>query len=64
MSTIVGTSRSFWLAHVATSAIAIGLQLAGVYAAIVTFGVLVTVAIYVGGGLVALLQHITMRRIQ
>ena len=64
MSTVAGTSRSFWLTHVATSAIAIGLQLAGVYAAIVTFGVLVTVAIYVGGGLVALLQHITMRRIQ
>ena len=64
MSTIVGTSRSFWLAHVATSAIAIGLQLAGVYAAVVTFGVLLAVAIYIVGGLVALLQHLTLRRIQ
>jgi len=64
VSTIVGTSRSFWLAHVATSAIAIGLQLAGVYAAVVTFGVLLAVAIYIVGGLVALLQHLTLRRIQ
>ena len=63
MSTIVGTSRSFWLAHVATSAIAIGLRLAGVYAAVVTFGVLLAVAIYIVGGLVALLQHLTLRRI-
>ena len=43
---------------------AVGLQLAGVYAAVVTFGVLLTVAIYVVGGLVALLQHLTLRRIQ
>ena len=64
MSTITGTPRSFWLAHAATSVVAIGLQLAGVYAAIVTFGVLLTVAIYVVGGLAALLQHLTLRRIQ
>jgi len=31
---------------------------------IVTFGVLLTVAIYAVGGLAALLQHLTMRRIQ
>jgi len=63
VSPITGTSRSFWLAHAATSVVAIGLQLAGMYAAIVTFGVLLTVAIYVVGGLVALL-HLRLRRIQ
>ena len=64
MSTITATPRSFRLAHVATSVVAVGLQLAGVYAAVVTFGVLLTVASYVVGGLAALLQHLTMRRIQ
>ena len=46
------------------SMVAVGLQVAGAYAAIVTFGVLLTVAIYVVGGLAALLQHLTLRRIQ
>ena len=63
MSTITGTPRLFWLAHAATSVVAVGLQLAGVYAAVVTFGVLLTVAIYAIGGLAALLQHLTLRRI-
>ena len=64
MSTFTATPRSFWLTHAATSAIAIGLQLAGLYAAVVTFGLLLTVGIYVIGGLAALLQHLTLRRIQ
>lgn len=64
MSTSTGTPRSFWLAHAATSVVAVGLQLAGVYAAVVTFGALLTVAIYVVGGSAALLQHLTLRRIQ
>ena len=64
MSTITGTSRSFWLTHATTSVVAVGLQVAGVYAAIVTFGVLLTMAIYVVGGLAALLQHLTLRRIR
>ncbi len=62
MSTITGTPRSFWLAHATTSVVAVGLQLAGVYAAVVTFGVLLTAAIYVVGGLTALLQHLILRR--
>ena len=64
MSTITGTPRSFWLAHAMTSVVAVGLQLAGVYAAVATFGVLLTVAIYIVGGLAVLLQHLTLRRIQ
>jgi len=56
------TSRSGWLAW--TGLIGAGLQLAGVYAAIVTFGVLITAAIYVVGGLVALLKHLVVARIQ
>ena len=56
------TWRSGWLAG--TGLIGAGLQLAGVYAAIVTFGVLVTAAIYVVGGLVALLQHLVVARSQ
>ena len=50
---------SLWL----TSVIAAGLQLAGVYAAIVTFGVLLTVAIYVAGAGVTFLQQVIVRRI-
>ena len=64
MSTLTETRRTFWLAHAATSVVAVGLQVAGVYAAIVTFGVLLTMAIYVVGGLAALLQHLTLRRIR
>ena len=64
MSPLTPATRSFWLTHVTTSAVAVGLQLIGVYAAVVTFGGLLTVAIYVVGGLVALLQHLTLRRIQ
>jgi len=64
VSIITAPQRSFWLAHAATSVLAVGLQVAGVYAAVVTFGVLVTAAIYVVAGLVALLQHLAMRRIQ
>ena len=64
MSTITGTPRLFWLAHAATSVVAVGLQLAGVYAAVVTFGLLLTVAIYIVGGLAVLLQHLTLRRIR
>lgn len=62
MRSVAGASRSFWLTHATASAVAVSLQLAGVYAAIVTFGVPVTVAIYVVGGLVALVQHLSMRR--
>ena len=64
MSPVTPATRSFWLTHATTSVVAIGLQLAGVYAAVVTFGVLLTVAIYGVSGLVALLQHLTLRRIQ
>ena len=62
MSSAARTPRSGWLAW--TGLVGVGLQLAGVYAAVVTFGVLLTVAIYVIGGLAALLQHLTLRRIQ
>ena len=64
MSTTTGTPRSFWLAHATTSVVAVGLQVAGVYAAVVTFGALLTAAIYVVGGLVALLQHVVAGRIR
>ena len=64
MSTTTGTPRSFWLAHAATSVVAVGLQVAGVYAAVVTFGALLTAAIYVVGGLVTLLQHVVAGRIR
>ena len=64
MKPLASATRSFWLAHAATSVVAVGLQVAGVYAAVVTFGVLLTVAIHVIGGLAALLQHLTLRRIR
>jgi hypothetical protein len=64
VSAITRTRRSFWLAHTATSVVAVGLQVAGVYAAVVTFGVLVTGGIYVVGGLVAFLQHVAAERVR
>ena len=62
MRRLTRMTRTFWLAS--TGLIAVGLQLAGVYAAIVTFGVLLTAAIYVVGGLTALLQRLVIGRIQ
>jgi hypothetical protein len=40
----------------------IGLQLVGLYAAVVTFGVLLTLALYAIGGLAVVLQHLVLRR--
>jgi hypothetical protein len=62
VSPVKSAGQSIWLAW--AGLIGVGLQLAGVYAAIVTFGLLITAAIYVVGGLVALLQHLSLRRIQ
>ena len=55
--------RSFGLTHTVTSLISFGLQLAGIYAAIVTFGALVTAAIYIVGGVAAFLQYFVVGRI-
>jgi hypothetical protein len=40
----------------------LGLQLIGLYAAVVTFGVLITLGLYAVGGLAVVLQHIVLRR--
>jgi hypothetical protein len=40
----------------------LGLQLIGLYAAVVTFGALITLALYAIGGLAVVLQHIVLGR--
>ena len=50
------------LARAVTSTIALGLQMAGLYAAVATFGVWVTVGLYAVGGLAAVLPYLALRR--
>jgi hypothetical protein len=57
-----GLPRSFWIARAITGAAALGLQLAGLYAAGVTFGLWVTVALCGVGALAVLLQHLVLWR--
>ena len=54
--------RSFWIARAITTTTGLGLHLAGLYAALVTFGAWITVALYAVGGLAAVLQHSIVRR--
>lgn len=54
--------RRFWITRVITSITALGLQLAGLYAAAITFDVWVTVALCAVGALAVLLQHIALWR--
>ncbi len=54
--------RGFWIARAITSVAGLGLQVAGLYAAAVTFGVWVTVALCGVGALAVLLQHVVMWR--
>ena len=63
MNPVTRTTSTVCLAHATTSFVAVGLQLAGVYAAVVTFGVLLAAAIYVAGAAVTLLQHTIVGRI-
>ena len=52
----------FWIARAITSVAGLGLQLAGLYAAVVTFGLWVTVALCGVGALAVLLQHVVLMR--
>ena len=56
-------ARGFWIAKAITSAAGLGLQLAGLYAAAVTFGLWVTVALCGVGALAVLLQHVVLWRV-
>jgi hypothetical protein len=55
-------SRDFWIARSLSSIAALGLQLAGLYAAIATFGLWVTVALCGVGTLAVLLQNVILWR--
>jgi len=50
------------IARALTVATGLGLQLAGVYAAVVTYGAGLTVGLYAVGGLAVVLQHVGCRR--
>ena len=54
--------RRFWIARAITATIAVGLQLAGLYAAVVTFGGWAALGLYSVGGLALLLQHVVLSR--
>ena len=45
-----------------TFATGLGLQIVGLYAAVVTFGALITLGLYAVGGLAVVLQHVILRR--
>ena len=47
-----------------TFATGLGLQIVGLYAAVVTFGALITLGLYAVGGLAVALQHVILRRQQ
>ena len=57
------TAREFWIVRLITGAAGLGLQLVGLYAAYVTFGVWITLALYAIGGLALLLQQVVVRRV-
>jgi len=54
--------RGFWIARAITGATATALQLAGLYAAVVTFGAWPALGLYTVGGLVLFLQQIILSR--
>ena len=54
--------RGFWIVRVATGLAGLGLQVAGLYALVATFGVWVTLALCGVGALAVLLQHIVVWR--
>ncbi len=55
-------TRVIGVARALTSAIALGLQIAGLYAAFATFGAWITVGLYAVGGLATFLQYLVLRR--
>ena len=50
------------IARAITFTAGLGLQLVGLYAAVVTFGALITLGLYGVGVLAVLLQHVALRR--
>ena len=54
--------KAFRVARVLTFTMAFALQLAGLYAAVVTFGAWVTLGLYGTGGLAIVLQQAVLRR--
>jgi len=54
--------RRFWIASAITATTAVGLQLVGLYAAVVTFGGWAALGLYSVGGLALLLQHVVLSR--
>ncbi len=56
------TTPGYWIVRGALSLAGLGLQLAAAYAIVVTFGVLITLALYGGCVLGALVQYVVLRR--
>ncbi len=56
-------NQAFWITRAITTTTGVGLQLAGVYAAWVTFGAWITVALYAVAGLALVLQHLVLGRV-
>ena len=54
--------RGLWIVRAITGATATALQLAGLYAAVVTFGVWAALGLYSVGGLALFLQQVILSR--
>ena len=54
--------KAFWIARGITVSTAVALQLAGLYAVTITFGVWITLGLYGVGGLAVVLQHAVLSR--
>ena len=57
-----GLPNDLWIARALTLSTGIGLQVLGLYAAVVTFGAWNTVGLYAIGGLAVVLHHVVLGR--
>lgn len=55
-------SPAFWITTAFTLVMALGLQIVGLYAAVVTFGAWTTLGLYAVGGLAVVLQQAVLWR--
>ena len=59
----ITVSKRFWIPRVFTAIAGLGLQLVGLYAIVVTFGVWITAALYAVGVLALVVQRLALGRI-
>ena len=60
--TAIALPKRFWIARAIAVTVAVVLQLGGLYAGVVTFGVWMTLGLYSVGALTAVLQLVVLTR--